>query len=115
MPLKFQQLGTHHTFFQYVFAQVDPRNAQLFALRKAVRDGLLSDDLGEDDFFPHLSLVYGADDNKKTAEGIISELGDGNSVAGLDGFTASEIQVVKCEGPPESWEVIGSVSLGVPI
>lgn len=117
LPLQFVGLGTNHTFFQYVFAAVSQVNPQLFALRKAVRDGLLGDNLGEDDFFPHLSFVYGEDDDKKTAKGIIDELSakGGSSVAGLDGFSAGEIQVVKCEGPPESWAIVGSVPLGVPV
>lgn len=84
------------------------------ALRGAVREGLLGEGLGEDDFFPHLSLVYGEDGEGRTAEGIVRELGGGKEVGGIGGFEAEEILVVRCEGPPENWEVVGRVPLGVP-
>lgn len=113
LPLAFTGLATRHSFFQYVLATVDP-SAQLLALRKAVRDALLGDGLGEDDFFPHLSLAYGEDDEGKTAEAIIQELGQGRTVGGVDGFAAEEILIVSCEGPPATWRVVGKVPLGVP-
>ncbi|KAL8283738.1 hypothetical protein RQP46_005533 [Phenoliferia psychrophenolica] len=49
-------------YFQYLFVKVDP-NAKLLALRKAVREALLPEAVAAkpDDFFPHLSLMYGED------------------------------------------------------
>ncbi|BGP42186.1 hypothetical protein JCM10450v2_006275 [Rhodotorula kratochvilovae] len=125
LQLAFADLGSKAAdgnFFQYLFARVDPANETLLALRKAVRETLLPEKQGtEDDYFPHLSLMYGTDDGARTAEGIIGELqregGEvastegGCSVRGHAGIEVGEVQVWMCEGRPEEWRLVGREAL----
>lgn len=83
----------------------------------------------EDDFFPHLSLMYGADLPSTTQDGVVrsdmliqyflhNEIvrerqgGGGVEVVGVRGFEVGDVLLVKCQGRPEGWEVLGQVSLG---
>ncbi|KAI5478322.1 hypothetical protein MNV49_005277 [Pseudohyphozyma bogoriensis] len=99
LDLTLQKLGTNGTFFQYVFAQVDSANPALTALRAAVRASCLPHLTTPDDYFPHLSLVYGTDTEERTAEKIISGLeksevtvGEGKcAVKGVTTFNVAEI------------------------
>ena len=126
LHLAFSSLGSkaaERNFFQYLFARVDDSNEALVALRKAARDALLSPEqrAEPDDYMPHLSLVYGDDDERKTAQGIMDELrreggevrrveGAGGAarcaVAGHEGIEVDEVQVWRCEGPPEAWQMV---------
>ncbi|GAA5889200.1 hypothetical protein JCM6882_000673 [Rhodosporidiobolus microsporus] len=131
--------GTRGTYFQYVFAAVSPTPA-LLALRKAASDAFFPDLKGKgDDYFPHLSLVYGRDsaDGMRSAARIILELVTGGEVQclpvegeaaqgegkeegeggekwayrGVEEVGVVEVKVVKCDGLPEEWKVLGSVPL----
>lgn len=120
LSLQFTELDTHEPkFFQYLFAAVRP-TPELLALRASVRGEVLGLDPASDDFFPHLSLAYGKDEGDREVREMIEELsagqeaGDTVEVAGLTGFDVGEVQLVKCEGPPPDWEVVGRVSLAGP-
>lgn len=81
----------------------------------------------KDDFFPHLSLMYGFDEDSTSKDGIgraerlMGEMKrDGNvrkreggiELGGVREFEVGEVLLVRCEGEPEDWRVLGSVSLG---
>lgn len=74
-----------------------------------------------DDYFPHLSLLYGTDDPKtgREADKILEDLKTQGVVEllGDKGFTATSVMAVKCEGPPDTWEILGDISVdaGVPV
>jgi hypothetical protein len=113
LQLSFTHLGTHHTFFQYLFAAVDPA-PPLVALRSLVRSTLLPQLDGTlDNYFPHFSLMYGVDTEERKVARIIEglEQQEQRNVGAGEGFEASEVSVVKCEGPPTEWQVVGKVSL----
>ena len=82
--------------------------------------------------FPHLSLFYVADEEAHTRvrflqemerEGVVRHSADGLSVAlrcaaegddgdsVLEGFTATQIWIVDCEGPAEEWKVLDKILL----
>lgn len=82
--------------------------------------------------FPHLSLFYIADEEAHTRvrflqemerEGVVRHSTDGLSVAlrcaqvgegddgVLEGFTATQIWIVDCEGPVEEWKVLDKILL----
>lgn len=76
----------------------------------------------EDDYFPHLSLMYGVDSKEegRIANEIIRELeergeagqdGERYQVKGMYKFAAKEVWCVRCEGKVEDWEVLGKVKL----
>ncbi|TNY22588.1 2',3'-cyclic-nucleotide 3'-phosphodiesterase [Rhodotorula diobovata] len=132
LRLKFTALGSkasERNYFQYLFAAVSSSNDALLALRAATREALLPADARsqKDDYFPHLSLMYGEDDERKSAGGIMAglqseggevRLGEGEregtttcEVAGHEGIEVKEVQLWRCEGPPEEWECLGSEQL----
>jgi hypothetical protein len=95
-------------------------------LRKAVRASFFPAQVAaqeKDSYFPHLSLMYGEDDGSKKADEIIEKLlgadgkvkkvvgKEGWSVNGVEGFGVVEVRVVRCDGPPEEWKVLGEVPL----
>lgn len=66
-------------------------------------------------YFPHMSLVYG-DLSVGRKEEIIAELErrhevDGASIVGEDGYRPTEILLVKTDGPPSDWRLLGAVDL----
>ncbi|GAA6061980.1 hypothetical protein JCM10212_005224 [Sporobolomyces blumeae] len=93
----------------------------------------------KDDYFPHLSLAYGLDEPEdrerpgtwRNALEIIDRLErdgtagralarssagadrtvEGYEVKGHDAFEVDEVLIVRCEGRPEEWEVLGRVAL----
>ncbi|GAA5891157.1 hypothetical protein JCM8208_002520 [Rhodotorula glutinis] len=127
LHLAFDSLGSkaaERVFFQYLFALVDDSNEPLLALRKATRDALLSPEqrIKADDYMPHLSLMYGEDDERKSAQRIMDELrreggevrcveGGRCAVKGHEGIEIDEVQVWRCEGPPEAWRMVASERL----
>ncbi|GAA5840690.1 hypothetical protein JCM9279_007404 [Rhodotorula babjevae] len=131
LRLAFTSLGSkaaERVFFQYLFAHVDNSNEALVALRQATRNALLSPEqrAKADDYMPHLSLMYGEDDERKAAQGIMDELrreggevrrveGEGGAercaVSGHEGIEVDEVQVWRCEGPPEAWQMVASERL----
>ncbi|GAA5823788.1 hypothetical protein JCM11251_003294 [Rhodosporidiobolus azoricus] len=121
--------GTRGSYFQYVFSAVEP-TPELLALRKATSAAFFPELEGKgDDYFPHLSLVYGQDRGERSATGIILDLvmgGEAKCVPleaegeeqrekwtfrDVDEVDVTEIKVVKCDGLPEEWKVLGSVPL----
>jgi hypothetical protein len=88
--------------------------------------------------FPHLSLFYIADEEAHTRvrllqemerEGVVRHSADGLSVAlrcaaqageagdgdgVLEGFMATQIWIVDCEGPVEEWRVLDKILLATP-
>lgn len=126
LRLSFRELGTkadEQNFFQYLFAKISP-DAPLIALRKAVRDALLPDDAARqpaDDYFPHLSLMYGVDNERRRAKEIIRRMeedgtmrtidGGWHALKGQEGIEIKEVQVWMCEGKPEEWKMVGKVPL----
>lgn len=123
LSLRFTGVDTHTpNYFQYLFAVVHP-SPQLLALRAAVRQALSPELDGKpDDYFPHLSLAYGADEGERQVGRMIEELtaaaaGDeasgeeGFAVGGERGLVAYSVQLVECDGPPGDWKVLGQVDL----
>ncbi|GAA5925058.1 hypothetical protein JCM1841_004061 [Sporobolomyces salmonicolor] len=124
LSLSFAPLGSkaaQNHYFQYLFAQVDLSPA-LLALRQAVRAALLPElDPATDDYFPHVSLMYGVDTEERSAAGILGTLQEEGDVRqgedgawvvrGVTGIEVHEVQVVMCEGRPEVWKVVGSMPL----
>ncbi|GAA6038432.1 hypothetical protein JCM8097_007648 [Rhodosporidiobolus ruineniae] len=121
LRLSFAQPDTRGTFFQFVFQHVEPGEA-LLHLRQAVRGEFMPEEAPkEDEYMPHLSLVYGETTETRTAEGIIREMqkdgavkrveGQRWSVRGHEGFEVGEVRIVKCDGRPEEWEVLDTVPL----
>lgn len=115
-PLKLhhEELGSHGTFFQYLFVAVE-KSEELAELRSRVRSACLPPNLSSkaDDYFPHLSLMYGEDTETRKVGEVIEELkkAGGEEVRPGGGFTADEVLVVSCEGPPKEWKVLGRVKL----
>ncbi|GAA5859383.1 hypothetical protein JCM1840_004590 [Sporobolomyces johnsonii] len=123
LPLGSKSKSAQPNYFQYLFAQIDP-SPPLLALRQAVRTALLPHlDPATDDYFPHLSLMYGVDTDERSAEAIMGTLqdegvvreaeeeGDKWVVGGVSDVEVREVQVVLCEGRPEEWKIVGSVPL----
>ncbi|BGP02051.1 hypothetical protein NBRC10513v2_005699 [Rhodotorula toruloides] len=126
LRLSFRELGTkadEQNFFQYLFAKISP-DEPLLALRKAARDALLPDVAArqpQDDYFPHHSLMYGVDNEKRRAKHIIRRSeedgtmriieGGWHALKGQEGIEVKEVQVWMCEGKPEEWKMVGSVPL----
>lgn len=116
LTLNYAGLGSkaaEGNFFQYLFVKIDPSNALLAALRAAVRRVCLPSLAPEtDDYFPHLSLMYGKDDENRNAKEIIGELEEEEGAVWTVGsFAAAEILLIRAEGPPKVWEVMGRFSL----
>ncbi|KAK4699729.1 2',3'-cyclic-nucleotide 3'-phosphodiesterase, partial [Phenoliferia sp. Uapishka_3] len=127
LRLDFDGLGTKTTptqrnYFQYLFAVINPENEELMKLRKAVREALLTEEqLGvADDYFPHLSLMYGDDTESRNVGRIIEGLekrevkrgrASGWEINGVEVVEVEEVLLVRCEGPPEDWEVIGRLAI----
>ncbi|GAA5859014.1 hypothetical protein JCM8547_003968 [Rhodosporidiobolus lusitaniae] len=115
--------------WQYLFSTVPsgPSLEPLLALRKAVRTSFFLEREAagdEDEYFPHLSLIYGEDTEERSARGIIKGLekegtakkvSEGEderwSVAGVEEVSVTEVLVVRCDESPEEWKVLGSVPL----
>ncbi|SCZ89242.1 BZ3500_MvSof-1268-A1-R1_Chr1-1g01052 [Microbotryum saponariae] len=129
--VEFKGIGTHHRYFQYLFAIVDKDNEGLLRLRTLVQEGLENDGLLHDDpqtgekverveqYFPHASLVYGTDiEGERSVQEVMERMRkEGNgfeggvSVGSAQGFQVEEVLVVMCEGKPEEWKVLGRVAL----
>lgn len=114
LNLQYEGLGSHGTFFQYLFVAVEKRE-ELQELRRRVRSACLPPNVNSkaDDYFPHLSLMYGEDTETRKVAEIIEELqrDGGEEVRSGGGFTAVEVLVVSCVGPPKDWKVLGRVQL----
>lgn len=113
--LQYSELGTHGTFFQYLFAGV-VLSPELLDLRRRVQAALTPSAGPDTVYFPHLSLMYGQDSEetpRRKVEDILEQLRgkEGEAVRSAEGFEASSVLVVKCEGPPEQWEVLSEVEL----
>ncbi|SGY61634.1 BQ5605_C007g04580 [Microbotryum silenes-dioicae] len=129
--VEFKGIGTHHRYFQYLFAIVNKGNEGLLRLRTIVQEGLEKDGLLHDDpqtgkkverveqYFPHASLVYGTDiEGERSVKEVMERMRkeghafeDGVSVGSAQGFQVEEVLVVVCEGKPEEWKVLGRVAL----
>lgn len=110
--LTYTDLDSHGTFFQYLFVAVD-KSEQLAALRHRVRSALLPRLPAEvpSDYFPHLSLMYGVDNETRRVQEIIEGLQGKEEVRRGAGFRAESVLLVKCEGPPAEWQVLETVRL----
>lgn len=106
--VQYNGVGTHGTYFQYVFAKVAPSEA-LSNLRHRVRQAVMPSE-SPDDYFPHLSLVYGEDAEHRSARDIVAGL-ENSGDERLVGFEVTSIQIVRCEGRPEDWQVLEDVTL----
>jgi len=130
--LKYKRLGTKSkqgNYFQYVFVEVDlPNNQLLKSLRRIVREEFTitnvdKSEQDDDDYFPHLSLMYGNDskEENRIAQEIIqnletngtaraTELGE-YEIVGETVLKAEQVWVVRCEGKVEDWEVMEKIKL----
>ncbi|GAA5840853.1 hypothetical protein JCM5353_001992 [Sporobolomyces roseus] len=118
--LSFEGLGSHassQNYFQYLFAIIN-LSPQLASLRQSTRSSLHSEEKRqeEDDYFPHLSLMYGLDDENKNSKEIITSLeqggecgmtDEGYEVSSRREFVVEEVWAVRCIGKVEDWEVLG--------
>ncbi|ORY70784.1 2',3'-cyclic-nucleotide 3'-phosphodiesterase [Leucosporidium creatinivorum] len=114
LKLQYKELGTHGTFFQYLFVAVE-KSEELKELRSRVRTACLPPNVSAtaDDYFPHLSLMYGEDTETRKVADVIGELKNegGEEVRSGGGFAVDEVLLVSCEGPPKEWMVLGRVKL----
>lgn len=114
LELQYQELGSHGTFFQYLFVAVE-KSEELKELRSRVRTACLPPNVTSkpDEYFPHLSLMYGEDTESRKVADVMEQLEKegGEEVRSGRGFTADEVLVVSCEGPPKEWKVLGRVKL----
>ena len=128
----FASVDVGNTYFRSVYIAVCP-SVEIMDLHKRVHENL-----GEEPktpAFPHLSLVYIADEDATEGErmvhydllkqkGIIGEKStegedrvslncayDGEGHGWMDFIDASEVWVVKCEGPVEGWQVLEKFAL----
>lgn len=133
--LEFENLGTKakdSNYFQYLFVKIR-LSSQLTSLRKLVREELIPEEFrrGDDDYFPHLSLMYGTDSiqDGRIAEEIIEKLenqtgrrkdfeggqeGEGRKYevsGGVEKFEVGQVWCVRCEGKVEDWEVLEKIPL----
>ncbi|KAM0756216.1 LigT-like protein [Meredithblackwellia eburnea MCA 4105] len=101
-----------NNYFQYLFSIVETPNKELFNLRKVVRTALLPPAVSEtlDDYFPHLSLAYGIDNEERNAAKMIRDL-ENSALPSVKEFKVVSVQVVMCEGKPEEWKVLGEAPL----
>lgn len=108
--ITYTEFGTHGTYFQYLFAAVD-KSDELAELRSVVRRACLPQLPAEEPaaYFPHLSLMYGSDQEGRKAEDILDELRESGTE--VEPFKVESVSVVKCEGPPGDWEVLKVVEL----
>jgi len=127
-PVIFNKVCAGRTFFQSVLVELQlNEGTELDGLYKTVMEKkkkLLEpgDDTLSTPYYPHVSLYYG----EKSAEGretMVRELvqrgavkmadGDANvTVAGVEGgFRVTEIWIVDCNGPVESWKALKKISL----
>lgn len=104
--LELSGVGTHGTYFQYVFAKVEASSA-LLKLRQQVGQAVLPGTDGSE-YFPHLSLVYGQDSETLKARDIVKEI-EASKDERLQGFEVSGVKIVRCQGRPEEWRVIENV------
>lgn len=133
MSLAFRALSTEDAFFRSVLIDIIPSPA-LENLRDLVFQALPYGET-KSPRFPHLSLYYIPDeyaaDRERTRNGLWAKYGRAKDDAGkpavgfqlpsaetegedpglLTGMTVTEIQIVRCEGPPEGWEVMHRISL----
>lgn len=81
-------------------------------LRRTVREALLPTEVAQlpDDYFPHLSLMYGADTHETRSVNLIEDLA-AKGGAGVTTLLVAEVLLVKCEGRPEEWEILGRLTL----
>lgn len=132
VPITFQQICTGNTYFQSVLIELEKREDSVLQalynqldgfnqkdqvdLIQPMTEGTLS---GKKPFYPHLSLYYGDSPmevkeeiiESLTTEGAVSISGP-LTVGGVEGgFHASEIWIVRTEGPVEGWEVLKKVKL----
>lgn len=134
IPLKcgFASVDVGNTYFRSVYVAVNP-SGDIVDLHNRVHENL-----GEGPrtpAFPHLSLVYIADEDAEEEgeriayydllkqKGIIGEKTegegrvslncafDGEGFGWIDSIDASEVWVVKCEGPVEGWQVLEKFAL----
>ena len=141
LPIRFARVLTGDKYFLSIYIALAPSNelAQLRSSALKVGGGPSRNPNPEQasPAFPHLSLFYIADEEAHTRvrflqemerEGVVRHSADGLSVAlrcaqagageeddddvtVLEGFTATQIWIVDCEGPVEGWKVLDKILL----
>ncbi|QRW00115.1 CPDase domain-containing protein [Ceratobasidium sp. AG-Ba] len=121
MALKCLQVQAGQTYFQSVLIAVD-LSPELRSLHDSVRDALNRPLPSGSSYFPHFSLFYGGE-TQEFKESLVQQLyqdgtavaadGDtGVAVAGVSEIHVQEVWLLRTEGPPEEWEILGKWRLG---
>ncbi|KZV69045.1 LigT-like protein [Peniophora sp. CONT] len=130
LPLTFQSVEAGDTYTRSVYANITP-TSELMHLHAHIHTALGHS--ANTPKFPHMSLFYIADEDADARVKTLQELGrkgvviqgaehatldarvldevDDNAIAHLNGFTASEIWIVRIEGPVEEWKVLDKIVL----
>lgn len=122
MTLEFLDVRTGPTFTQSVLIAVKP-NPELQNRHDSVRESLRVPLPPGDSYFPHLSLFYGGDQDRKeslvrrlyeqgSAVSVSHEAAGGVEVASLSKVQVGDIWLVRTEGPVEKWEIMEKWKLG---
>lgn len=132
LTLEFRALSTGEAYFRSVLIDIVLSPA-LKALHEIVHNALPNSQ-PKSPRFPHLSLLYIPDEYavyRETTRNVLwstygrllqAKEGDGESRVGfelepgegkvlMDGFAATEVQIVNCEGFPEEWNVLERIDL----
>jgi 2',3'-cyclic-nucleotide 3'-phosphodiesterase len=140
LRIRFARVLTGDAYFLSIYIALAP-SIELAQLRSSALTGLGGGGGPAPPAFPHLSLFYIADEEAHTRvrllqemerEGVVRHSADGLSVALrcadqadsgaasgedggggvlLEGFRATQIWIVDCEGPVEEWKVLDKILL----
>jgi 2',3'-cyclic-nucleotide 3'-phosphodiesterase len=126
VAVRFRDVVAGPVYFRSVFVAI-VRDEPIMQLEEAVRAGLGSSSMPPS--YPHQSFAYiddadaserprlveeytrrGVFRTKEGGEGCVLDCGESELI---DGYTATEIWIVECNGPVEGWKVLEEVALDV--
>jgi 2',3'-cyclic-nucleotide 3'-phosphodiesterase len=124
VPVRFRSVESGPVYFRSVLVAIAPDQG-ICMLEEAARKGLGKSEPPPS--FPHMSFAYiddaeahererlveeykskGIFDQAKDGTGVVLRCGEGDHV---DGFIASELWIVRCEGKVEEWDVLKKITL----
>lgn len=105
LELRFRGIEGSEEYFRCVFATMEPTSEFLRARERALE---LFGGHREPHFTPHISLVYGRLAPEAKAA-MIRALGE--YLVGA--LTCRQLQVMRTQGPPERWQCLATLALGV--
>lgn len=116
----FNKVRTGRTFFHSIFADIQ-LDEKLFAFKDdlvaSITQGRAPDPKLRPDWYPHISLFYGAA-SQTEKEGVVKNLEDTGvvrqdeetcTVAKIQQFEVNEVWIVRTDGRVKEWEVLDTV------